>query len=146
MQNSTIEKEACEKCGVDVRENTQFCYNCGNPRNSGEFIVESGSHTGPEAPPADEPLDREANGNISDPGTKAALDDLAAKFNSDEADADKKLALAAEQRRKARVVRRNPREYKWEPADDMAPTRILVAAVLVAVIAGIVVLITVLWR
>lgn len=29
MAETTLEKATCESCGVDVRENTLFCYNCG---------------------------------------------------------------------------------------------------------------------
>lgn len=29
MTEAVLEKETCDGCGVDVREDTLFCYNCG---------------------------------------------------------------------------------------------------------------------
>jgi predicted amidophosphoribosyltransferase len=29
MSETTIEKVACQGCGADVRDESQFCYNCG---------------------------------------------------------------------------------------------------------------------
>lgn len=29
MAETVLEKEVCDSCGVDVREDTLFCYNCG---------------------------------------------------------------------------------------------------------------------
>ncbi|MGB4990961.1 MAG: zinc-ribbon domain-containing protein, partial [Pyrinomonadaceae bacterium] len=30
MTEAILEKAVCEQCGVAVRENTLFCYNCGS--------------------------------------------------------------------------------------------------------------------
>lgn len=30
MAEKTVEKQICQNCGVDVRPNTLFCYNCGS--------------------------------------------------------------------------------------------------------------------
>ena len=132
MTDTIVEKEVCEQCGVDVRDNTQFCYNCGTARTSertdGETEVIA------------------SNGTSSDSETQAALDDLAAKFKIDEPSDDEKLAQAAEQRRKARVVRRQPKQFIWEPADEMSATWILILAIIVAAAVGLIVLITIFWR
>jgi hypothetical protein len=124
MSNTTVEKEVCEQCGVDVRDNTQFCYNCGAVRTA-------------EMP---------SNGSAADTETQAALDDLSAKFKIDEASDDQKLAQAADQRRKARVVRRKQTQFVWEPADEMSATWILILAILVSAAVGLLVLITIFWR
>jgi hypothetical protein len=31
MAETVLEKAVCEKCGVDVRDESSFCYNCGGP-------------------------------------------------------------------------------------------------------------------
>src|SRR5262245_38888795 len=101
MAETIVDKPTCKNCGADVRENTQFCYNCGKS-------IDGSAETEPEenVPPTVQEV--EAN-------TKAALDDLAAKFKVDEPPEEKKLARAAEERKRARVERRRPREYRWEP-------------------------------
>jgi hypothetical protein len=133
MSDPTIEKENCEKCGVDVRENTQFCYNCGTPRENFAEVVADSS----------EPV----NGNEADVETKAALEGLAAKFKvADDTTDNEKLAQAADERRKARVVKRQPKQFVWEPADDISGLGILLFAIFVAVTAGVIVLITLYWR
>ena len=124
MSNTTVEKEVCEQCGVDVRDNTQFCYNCGAVRT----------------------VEMPSNGSAADPETQAALDDLSAKFKIDEPSDDQKLAQAADQRRKARVVRRKQTQFVWEPADEMSATWILILALLVSAAVGLLVLITIFWR
>jgi len=134
MQGATIEKEVCEKCGVDVRENTVFCYNCGSPvgEDSDELI--------PEEPAA-------SNGDSSDldAETQAALQDLAQKFKIDE-EADNKLAKAAAERKKARVGQRKSKEFVWEPSDDSSGRLLFLGALLVAAAVAAVVFLTVFWK
>lgn len=114
MTQASIKKTACAECGVDVRENTVFCYNCG----------------GRVGGPSNE------NGAAPDdtPEAKAALDDLAEKLNSDMA-AEELLAKAASERKKARVTSRRARGYGWEPVDDSPGVIILLVAVLVTIVA-----------
>ena len=120
----TIVKAVCETCGVDVRENTQFCYNCGSKLDV--------------AAPSD------TNGTATvDSSTKAALDDLADKLSHVES--DDKLAKAATERKKARVTHRKRLEYKWEPRDD-APVLPLIFAGIVAFAVLIVVILLVVWK
>jgi ethanolamine utilization protein EutM len=84
MAKTKVKKKAiCAKCGVAVRENTSFCYNCGSP------VVKV------QGKPA-----TAVNGATVETSaeTKAALDDLAKKFAIDE-EADEKLAKAAAERK-----------------------------------------------
>ncbi|MBE7516289.1 MAG: zinc ribbon domain-containing protein [Chloracidobacterium sp.] len=39
MEGTVPEKEKCSKCGVDIRENTMFCYNCGTSIEKAEAEV-----------------------------------------------------------------------------------------------------------
>jgi len=121
----TIEKAVCETCGVDVRENTLFCYNCGSKL---EVIA---------------PID--TNGSaVVDYNTKAALDDLADKL-SHGSESDDELAKAATMRKKARVTQRKRLEYRWEPRDD-SPVLPLVFAAIIFVAAFFVVILLAVWR
>jgi uncharacterized Zn finger protein (UPF0148 family) len=129
---ANVENAVCEKCGVDVRENTLFCYNCGT-RVAGEEPAES--------PAAD------LNGTETavDPTTREALDELAEKFKIEDAPADDKLARAAAERRRARVSERRTREFEWEPADDAATRPVVMLAILITIIAAVVVVLAVYW-
>ncbi|MEO7538719.1 MAG: zinc ribbon domain-containing protein [Pyrinomonadaceae bacterium] len=134
MAETIVEKGICEKCGVETRENTHFCYNCGID------LTDDGT--------ADVVLLSDNNGSVDSPNPESqkALEELAAKLDANnEVDADK-LAQAAEQRRKARITRRQPRQFGWEPADESSGMRVLAVALLVAIAAVIIVYLTVYWR
>lgn len=127
MPEAILEKETCENCGVEVRENTLFCYNCGS-RVADDATVSNGS------------------GSNVDAETQAALDDLAARFKIDETADDDKLAKAAAERRKARVSQRKPKEFVWEPVDESSSRFVMLLAILITVIAAVVVFLTVVWK
>jgi hypothetical protein len=140
MAEILVEKEICDECGADVRENSQFCYNCGTPRENDTTVAAGTDEIGVETDAVTE------NGNSAASASKAALDDLAAKLSSNESTDDEKLAQAAEHRRRARVVRRQPKQFVWEPVDDMHGIRILLLAILVAAGAAAIVFITIFWK
>lgn len=120
-----MEKAVCETCGVDARENTLFCYNCGSKLEIAAPF--------------------EANGTAAvDDKTKAALDDLADKLSHSDSEEDK-LAKAAIKRKKARVTHRKRLEYRWEPRDDSS-TLSLIFAASVAFAALFVVILLVVWK
>lgn len=126
MAETALEKATCTKCGVDVREGTSFCYNCGNA------VTE-------QVPSA----------NGGGDASSAALAELAAKLDiekENETADDGKMARAAEERRKARVSKRKPKEFVWQPVEESAGLRSLLLAILVAVIAAAMVLMTVYWK
>ncbi len=128
MPEATIEKAVCEKCGADVRENTVFCYNCGSPlTEAGTSAVPDSNGVGPEA----------------NAETRAALDDLAEKMSNTESADGNKLAKAAAERKKARVIQRRSREFVWEPTGDSSGQFIILFAILIAVIVAVIVFLTV---
>jgi flagellar biosynthesis/type III secretory pathway M-ring protein FliF/YscJ len=132
MPEAIIDKEVCAKCGVDVREDTQFCYNCGGPV-AAVPATDATTTNGEETPASDE--------------TQAALDDLAEKLRADDAPEGDKLAIAAAARKKARVSKRQVKKVRWEPReDDLSAGWVLMAAVIVTVIVAIVVVLTVVWK
>ncbi|MBP7415401.1 MAG: zinc ribbon domain-containing protein [Pyrinomonadaceae bacterium] len=108
MAEVVLKKEVCSKCGVDVRENTLFCYNCGN-----QVAKE----------PNDEAV---SNGDGS----------VTAKAVTKAAD-EKKRSRAAEERRKARVSQRRSNEYVWEPGGDFRLTFLIAVLITVAVAAAV---------
>ncbi|HTH51537.1 MAG TPA: zinc ribbon domain-containing protein [Pyrinomonadaceae bacterium] len=125
MPEAVVDKEACSKCGAEVRENTAFCYACGNRVATEEPV----------------------NGKTEvDANTRAALDDLAEKLSSDEQpEAGDKLAKAAAERKKARVSQRKPKEFVWEPYDE-TPQGLLLATAAAFIIAVFVVVVLVVWK
>lgn len=132
MLEAIAEKQVCEKCGVDVRENTIFCYACGHKV---------------EQSPMDGPEEKDGNNGGSENvsrDTKAALDDLSERFKTD-GEEDDRLAKAAAERRKARVTNRKTVQYVWVPGEE--PNQLFLGlAVLIAIVAGIAVLLTVWWK
>jgi len=130
MAETIIDKSKCSDCGADVRENTQFCYNCGKSVNVDTALPANGE-------PSDEAADDRA---------KAALDDLAAKLRLDETQAEDKLARAAEERKRSRVERRRSKEYRWEPIEGGSTIRLLLVAILVPAFVLFVVIAALWWR
>lgn len=121
MAEAVLEKEVCDGCGVDVREDTLFCYNCG--------ARVAGDDASVDEPAADDALD-------------AALDAANNGHGIDDAD---KLAAAATERKRARVAHRKVAEYVWEPTGGEGAGLTLVIAVIVAIFALVVVLLMVNW-
>jgi len=128
MAETALENAVCEKCGAAVRENTLFCYNCGH-----NFAESRKQTNGDEA------------GNISDE-TKAALDDLAARFKIEEPDPEDKLALAAAERKKARVAPRRNKEDVWTETEGRSGSVLFVISLLIFLMVAAVVFITVYWK
>lgn len=130
MPEATVENAVCAECGVDVRENTMFCYNCGSP--VGEIPTQPLIASNVVEPEVDDE-------------TQAALNELAEKLKIDE-DADNKLAKAAAERKKARINQRRSTEYTWEPTEESSTGLIILLAILITLIAAGIVFLTVLWR
>jgi cytochrome c-type biogenesis protein CcmH/NrfG len=57
-----------------------------------------------------------------------------------------KLAKAAAERKMARIKRRLPAEYVWEPDSDASTRFVVLVALLIAVIAAATVYLTIFWR
>ncbi|MGE3467173.1 MAG: zinc ribbon domain-containing protein [Pyrinomonadaceae bacterium] len=132
MTEAILEKAVCENCGVDVRENTLFCYNCGTSVAAVETEI--------EAPPDPE-------GAVTDEAdpSEEELKELSERFKVDEAE-DDRLAKAAAERKKARVSGRKPIQYVWKPEDDTGNRLFLLVSVLIAFISALAVFLTIFWR
>jgi hypothetical protein len=127
MPETITEKAVCAKCGADVREGTQFCYNCGSS------LSEASSP--------------ELNGGpaVMDLKSQAALDDLAEKLKAEEESGDK-LAKAAAERKRSRVSQRRRNSVVWEPSGDLKGGRTLVLAIIVFFATAFVVFVTIYWK
>ena len=123
MAEAILETEKCDECGVDVRDGTTFCYNCG------ARVVPEESTTDGVIKATDESV-------VDDP-------DVPDKDQSP--DETEKLAAAATKRKSARVSHRKAAEYVWEPTAGDGARRTLLVAVLIGVFALAVVVLMLDW-
>ncbi len=123
------EAATCDKCGVDVLDNTEFCYNCGAKL---EQIRDAGSISG-------DPMPRTAE-------TQAALDDLEKQFKIEGPKSKAEIAKGSVAKRKPRITSRKSNEYVWEPTEPSAGLIPLVIAFLFFVVTAVVVVFTVYWK
>ena len=131
MSRTVVEKAVCENCGVVVRENTLFCYNCGSS------VAEHDPATKPE--------------NSVDHGRESQIrtrpDDLVERVKIEPpTEAEKKRAKAAAERKRARVDPRKRRQIVWEPVENVTNRVLLLISLLVAIVTGVIVVMTVFWR
>lgn len=129
MPETAVEKKAiCEKCGVDVRENTMFCYNCGH-----SFTEAAAETNGTES------------AGISDEA-QTALDDLAARLRIDESESVDRVKLASAERKRARVAPKRPKEEVWEGTEGRSVGALFVISLVIFLLVAAVVFLTVYWK
>jgi uncharacterized Zn finger protein (UPF0148 family) len=143
MAETTLENAICESCGVDVRDGTQFCYNCGTPVTEVEPIPRPES-----AESVDAPIEANGTAPVTDRRDEASaeLDELSEKVKDDDADEADKLAAAAAERKKARVRPRKKRSITWQPVEDGPGLVFIAGTLLIVVLTAVVVLLTVYWK
>lgn len=159
MPKARTREKTCSKCGVDIRANTAFCYNCGNR------LPESGS-TSPKQAAGDNgaaEMTAETESALEDLAKRSKIDDVVAEpktslptatgedseVRAEQLKVDEgedKLAKAAAERKMARIKRRLPAEYVWEPDSDASTRFVVLVALLIAVIAAATVYLTIFWR
>lgn len=127
MPETTVEKATCENCGVEAREGTTFCYNCGTPVLDVEK-AEAANNGEPAAVSAE---------------AQAALDELSQRFKIDKVKEEDKLAQAAAERKRARVRARRS-EVVWEPVDNTMWFVLFTLAI--TVLTAVVVFVAVYWK
>ncbi len=154
MSQSVSEKAVCEECGVDTRENTLFCFNCGTRIVEPEHGTELSTDTkvmgdDPASDPMGKPETRLETpvGNEVKPEAEAALEDLANRIRIEPAATDEKAtSLAAAKRKKARQSKRKGSEYVWEPVEDPPGRLMLVIVALFTLLAVAAVVVTLIWK
>ena len=142
MSEVEIQEPVCEKCGVEVRPDTAFCYNCGAPVTSAmaPTAVNGKRET------------KGVNIKTEDPGNKA-LDEIRDAENDldsaglvsvdDRRPQPPKYESAAGLRRRSKQSARKPVEVTWEPEAEslnfkfIIATACLVVFVLILVVAAL---------
>ena len=107
-------QEKCLECGSDIRDNTQFCYNCGK-----SLVLE----TAPD-PIVEETLDEKL---VQPPSAT---------------DSAEKRASAALERKRSRQGQRRPTKIVWEEPGEQANRLYLLFCLLVFVAAAALVVLT----
>lgn len=123
---ATVEKALgeCGNCGMAVRENTFFCYNCGHK------VAES-----PE------------NGSVSvdEDEARNALAEIAEKIDENEKEV-RDLESAAEERKRSRASKRKRTEIIWSPAESPSNLFVALVSLLIAILVFSVIFVMVLWN
>ncbi len=118
MTETVLEKAVCVSCGVDVRDGTQFCYNCGKPVSNGvEPTVKSVN---------DDSLTEEVV-------PESSPEEIETGEKDEKTD---KLAVAAAERKRSRVGQRKPKKVVWEEPSPASNRIFVLFCVLIAVIAS----------
>lgn len=134
MAETTVQQEVCKACGVDVRPNSSFCYNCGKP-----ISVEKNGNEGVSdvwlreniAEEANEPAEKEAE--IIKPNIvlkESESEKAAAKHE------EGKLKSASAMRQKAKSYQQKQVEIVWEAAESVSNTKLILATILLLLFAG----------
>lgn len=118
MAEAVLEKAICKSCGVDVREGTQFCYNCGKPVANTIGRVH---------------LDDTVEEKINDKGSSSG-DSVTVEIVKD--DKAERLAAAATERKRSRVGQRKPKRVVWEVPGQTSNRIFILVCVLIAVMAA----------
>lgn len=151
MSGGVLEKTVCEKCGVDVRENTYFCYNCGTKIGDSKQPAGTVNADDPEyVDVASEPVEKPdvlnsvpASGKINTKG-REALEDLAERIKlDDKPDDGEAIARAAAKRKQSRNAKRKGIEYVWEPVDEPPGRLMMIVVGIIVLLSAVVVVMTV---
>ncbi|MBL8181409.1 MAG: hypothetical protein JNL64_07315 [Blastocatellia bacterium] len=122
---STLER--CAECDADVREGTQFCYNCGK-----SVLV-------PQPDPEEVKVDSEALETVPETDEIVSADDTKDLENADKA---ARRASAALERKRSRVSSKRQTKVVWEAPGPSADRVYLLICILLFVIAVAVVALT----
>ncbi|MBX3292790.1 MAG: zinc ribbon domain-containing protein [Acidobacteria bacterium] len=123
---ATVEKALgeCGNCGMAVRENTFFCYNCGH--KVGE-LSENGSVS------------------VDEDEARTAIAEIAEKIHEDEKEV-RGLESAAKERKRSRATKRKKTEVVWSPAASPTNLFVVLVSLLIAALVFSVIFVMVLWK
>lgn len=137
MAETLVKNEICNTCGVDVRDGTLFCYNCGSSVTAD--VISSGKNKKPDENGKSE------NGlfaeNISETEEPTVVEDeITGENNVGEVIVEEKpkLKSAASMRKRPKTIQRKRVEVVWEEPES-APSLwfILVAGLLIGFAFGL---------
>ena len=132
MSKVEIQQRECAKCGVEVRPNTDFCYNCGSPVSAEAAALDAnGAGTGFDekssaqnenfSPQPETATAKNENEKVNTNGLSAGLEDRRP--------ASPKYESAAGLRRRSRFAARKPVEVTWEPEAESLNLKFVIAAI-----------------
>jgi len=135
MPEAILEKELCSSCGSDVREGSQFCYNCGEAIDAGPPPPAILKPDDPiEAPPIGPPGMRLRGPSV--PKTSVPPDS-AIKAGPGRPEQRKKPAVEGPGRRPRRTEKY---EIEWVEPGRSPSIRLLITAIVLAVLVGVMLL------
>ena len=146
MAETSVQQEICKACGVDVRPNSMFCYNCGSSVTSGktngvgdvsdvwlrENIAEEKANEPTDS--KDEIVETDESAPVTSKLDIAEIQEKAEKTTSIQEEA--RLKSAAAMRRKAKSFQQKQVEVVWEEAEDGSNLGLILAAILMLVFAA----------
>ena len=118
MPKTAVDTAVCDICGAEIRDGSQFCYNCGGSLSKTE-------EADPIPPPA-EPIIA-----VTEPVTNGSVTKIEAP--------PAKPATERSDRRRVRAANREPAEIVWEPRDGVSWTFVIVSVVFVILALAIVI-------
>lgn len=132
MSEVEIKQPECSKCGVEVRPNTDFCYNCGaSVTAEAAEIVANGARTVFDEKSSGKQDDlsfQTETGNVTSETTNGNMNGLSAGLE-DRRPTPPKYESAAGLRRKSRAAARKPVEVTWEPEAESLNLKFVIAAI-----------------
>lgn len=142
MAEIIVENQTCPSCGVSVRPQALFCYNCGGAVSEKKSVIENSNGSGAIVPAAQietlekpiESVPRIVETKIENQKNGTAFEDKPAAKNA-KIHEEAKLKSAAAMRRKAKSVQKQEVEVVWEEPENISGVKLLIAAVLLAVFA-----------
>lgn len=142
MAETTVQQKVCKACGVDIRPNSSFCYNCGSSisaEKNGNTEVSDvwlRENIAEEKPQVEKVEKKEAESVKPNVVLKESESEKAAALSE-----DGKLKSAAAMRRKAKSYQQKQVEIVWEEAENSSNVKLIIAAILLLIFAVAVVLI-----
>ncbi len=156
MAEIVTDQQICQSCGVEVRQNSMFCYNCGG--NVGKFQEHSPAPHNSNENGANEPVETpnslatsklvsppqtenfaEIKEEISVIEEKNTEQEIVADDKKTEKSEEPKLKSAATMRRQTKTAQRQEVEVVWEkPESDSLVRLLLVTLLMLAFVAAVV--------
>lgn len=123
MTETVLEKVVCMSCAADVRDGTNFCYNCGKPVSNGLAMTEP----------------------LVDADPTEEIVPVLVKNEEKDAKTDR-FAVAAAERKKSRVGQRKPKKVVWEEPSPSSNRIFVLFCVLITAIASALVFLVVFFK
>lgn len=138
MAKAILEKEHCASCGVDVREGSQFCYNCGEAIDLEPPPPAILKPEFPVALPADRPSGRRSLKGSKQAGTRPRNEEPGAIEAGPGLPEIRKRSFDA--RPPVRTRRKEKVAFEWVEPSRSPSVRLLLTAAVLSVLGGLMLL------